>query len=36
VVERDGDFLLYYGGGDKVVGVARAPVKEVVEFARRG
>ena len=36
VVERGGEYYLYYGGGDKVVGVAKAPVKEVVEFARRG
>jgi|Deesub1362A_J573_1020465.scaffolds.fasta_scaffold00930_3 predicted GH43/DUF377 family glycosyl hydrolase len=36
VVQRGEEFFVYYGGGDKVIGLAWAPVKEVVEFARRG
>ena len=36
VVKRDEEFLVYYGGGDKVICLASAPVQEVVDFARHG
>lgn len=36
VVKRDEEFLVYYGGGDKVVCLASASVREVVDFARHG
>ncbi len=36
LVEREGKFLLYYGAADKVIGLAMAPAKEVMDFARYG
>ncbi len=36
LVEREGKLLLYYGAADKVIGLAVAPAKEVMDFARYG
>ena len=36
VVEREGEFLVYYGGGDKVIGLAVAPAKDILDFALNG